>query len=65
MNQLESNLKDYKKQSTELKRRILIEQLTPSEESGRKLDKLKEELKFTETDITELEKILQEMKNNL
>jgi hypothetical protein len=65
MNQLESNLKDYKKQSSELKRRILIEQLTPSEESGRKLDKLKEELNFMETDITELEKILQEMKNNI
>jgi hypothetical protein len=64
-NQLESNLETYKKKSIELKRRILIEQLNPSEESGVKLDKLKEELKFTETDITELEKILQEMKNNI
>ena len=27
MNQLESNLKDYKTKSTDLKRRILIEQL--------------------------------------
>ena len=64
-NQLEINLETYKKKSIDLKRRILIEQLKPSEESGVKLDKLKEELNFTETDITELEKILQEMKNNI